>query len=131
MAGSGQVHRDDGNEVVIVRNRHKGFGTSSPYSGWIPAALTSLAVSSISLCIIAANCSGVLATTAKPRRLTAGALAAPISLVPVSQVLFGTDFAFRPGAEEIEGLTALCFESRDLRAIERDNALRLMPGLKG
>lgn len=59
-----------------------------------------------------------------------GALAALTRLVPVSQLLFGTDFPFRDGAEEIGGLAAFRFKSRDLRAIERDNALRLMPGLK-
>ena len=57
----------------------------------------------------------------------AGALVAPMSLVPVSQVPFGTDFPFRRGAKETEGLTAFRFTSRDLRAIDeqlRDLALR-------
>lgn len=60
----------------------------------------------------------------------AGALAALTRLVPVSQLLFGTDFPFRDGTEEIQGLTAFRFKPRDLRAIERGNALKLMPGLK-
>ena len=58
-----------------------------------------------------------------------GALAALMKIVTPSQVLFGTDFPFRDGAEEIEGLAAF-FQPGDLRAIERDNALRLLPGLK-
>jgi 6-methylsalicylate decarboxylase len=59
-----------------------------------------------------------------------GALDALMRLVPLSQVVFGTDFPFRTGAEVIEGLAAHRFQAKDLRAIERDNALRLMPGLK-
>jgi hypothetical protein len=51
-----------------------------------------------------------------------------LRLVPVSQVVFGADFPFRTGAEVIEGLTAHGFAAKDLRAIERDNAPRLMPG---
>jgi len=59
-----------------------------------------------------------------------GALDALMRLVPASQVVFGTDFPFRTGAEVIEGLAAHRFPTKDLRAIERDNALRLMPGLR-
>lgn len=58
------------------------------------------------------------------------ALAALMKLVPVSQVLFGSDFPFRPGAEVIQGLTEHGFSASDLRAIERENALRLLPGVK-
>jgi 6-methylsalicylate decarboxylase len=59
-----------------------------------------------------------------------GALAALMKIVTPSQVLFGTDFPFRDGAEEIEGLSAFQFRPSDLRAIERDNALKLLPTLK-
>src|SRR5262249_31393683 len=58
-----------------------------------------------------------------------GALAALAKIVAPSQVLFGTDFPFRDGAEEIEGLSAF-FKADELRAIERDNALKLIPALK-
>jgi predicted TIM-barrel fold metal-dependent hydrolase len=51
-------------------------------------------------------------------------------MVPVSQVVFGTDFPFRTGAEVESGLAAHRFSAKDLRAIERDNALRLMPDVK-
>ena len=59
-----------------------------------------------------------------------GALAALSRLVSVQQVLYGTDFPFRDGAEANAGLAAFRFKPRDLRAIERDNALRLLPTLK-
>ena len=60
----------------------------------------------------------------------AGALVALMKIVRPSQVLFGTDFPFRDGAEEIGGLAAYRFLPKDLRAIERDNALKLLPTLK-
>lgn len=59
-----------------------------------------------------------------------GALDALTRLIPVPQILYGTDFPFRDGAEVNAGLAAYRFKAKDLRAIERDNALRLMPGLK-
>ncbi len=59
-----------------------------------------------------------------------GALAALMKIVTPSQVLFGTDFPFRDGAEEIGGLTVFRFKPKDLRAIERGNALKLIPTLK-
>jgi predicted TIM-barrel fold metal-dependent hydrolase len=59
----------------------------------------------------------------------AGAVAALMTLVPVSQVLFGTDFP--PGGSSTEYIKALAemkaFNAQDLRAIERDNAVRLLP----
>ena len=58
-----------------------------------------------------------------------GALAALMKIVTPAQVLFGTDFPFRDGAEEIEGLASFRFRPKDLRAIERENALRLLPRL--
>jgi predicted TIM-barrel fold metal-dependent hydrolase len=58
-----------------------------------------------------------------------GALAALMKIVTPSQVLYGTDFPFRDGAEENSGLSAYRFEVKDLRAIERENALRLLPRL--
>ena len=60
-----------------------------------------------------------------------GALAALLKLAPVSQILFGTDYPYRTGAEEIDGLTAQHFAAADLRAIERDNSLRILPRLNG
>ena len=59
-----------------------------------------------------------------------GALAALLKLAPISQILFGTDYPYRTGAEEADGLAAQQFPPADLRAIERDNALRILPRLK-
>jgi predicted TIM-barrel fold metal-dependent hydrolase len=59
-----------------------------------------------------------------------GALAALLKIAPTSQILFGTDFPYRTGAEVIGGLTAQRFAAKDLRAIERDNAAKLLPALK-
>jgi predicted TIM-barrel fold metal-dependent hydrolase len=56
-----------------------------------------------------------------------------LELVKVSQVLFGSDYPFAPEpttAATVEGLQKLGLSAADLQAIERDNALRLMPGLK-
>jgi len=47
-------------------------------------------------------------------------------LVPVSQILFGTDFPYRTGAEHVSGLTER-FNGEDLAAIDRANALRILP----
>jgi 6-methylsalicylate decarboxylase len=60
----------------------------------------------------------------------AGALAALVRVIPVSQVLYGSDFPFRPGSEVNEGLAQFRFKPKDLRVIERDNALKLLPGLQ-
>lgn len=59
-----------------------------------------------------------------------GALAALMELAPVSQVLYGTDYPFRPGAEENAGLAKRGFSAAERRAIDRDNALKLFPRLK-
>ena len=47
-------------------------------------------------------------------------------LVPVSQIVFGTDYPYRTGAEHVAGLTAR-FNGEDLAAIDRGNALRVLP----
>jgi predicted TIM-barrel fold metal-dependent hydrolase len=58
------------------------------------------------------------------------ALASITKLVATSQMLFGTDFPFRTAADHVKGLVDYGFSETDLRAIDRDNALRLMPNLK-
>jgi predicted TIM-barrel fold metal-dependent hydrolase len=55
------------------------------------------------------------------------ALAALSRLVPVSQILWGTDFPFRFGTEYVKGLAEFGFSEEDLRKIDRENALRLLP----
>lgn len=59
-----------------------------------------------------------------------GALDALLRIAPVSRVLYGSDFPLRLGMETVDGLRAYKFSATDLRAIERDNALRLMPSIK-
>ena len=58
--------------------------------------------------------------------VTIGALA---KLVPMSQIVFGTDYPYRSGAEYGHGLAAN-FGAADLKAIDRDNALRILPRLR-
>ena len=60
---------------------------------------------------------------------TAGAMRAVLDIVPMSHLLFGTDYPFWPPEATIKGLAGLKLSATDLRAIERDNALRLLPGL--
>ena len=60
----------------------------------------------------------------------AGALDALLRIAPVSQVLYGSDFPFRDGLETVDGLRAYKFSAADLRTIERDNALRIMPAIR-
>jgi predicted TIM-barrel fold metal-dependent hydrolase len=49
-------------------------------------------------------------------------------LVPLSQILFGTDYPFRTTEEHVKGLRdSGVFSAKELQAIERDNALRLLP----
>ena len=52
-----------------------------------------------------------------------------VKLVPLSQVVFGTDFNYRLPIEHVRGLAAR-FSEADQRAIERDNPLRVLPGLR-
>jgi predicted TIM-barrel fold metal-dependent hydrolase len=58
-----------------------------------------------------------------------GAIASLLQLVTSAQVLFGTDFP--PGATSLDVAKTLAaigfFNESDLRAIERDNAVRLLP----
>ncbi len=56
------------------------------------------------------------------------ALSCLTELVSASQILFGSDFPFRTCSENVEGLAAYGFSAADLRAIERDNAQRLLAG---
>ena len=54
-------------------------------------------------------------------------LAAVTKMVPISQILWGTDFPFRLGRDYVKSLGEFGFSAGDLRAIERDNALALLP----
>ena len=58
------------------------------------------------------------------------ALASLTRLIPVSQIVFGTDFPYRTASDHVKGLSDYGFSPNDLLAIDRDNAVRLMPRLK-
>jgi len=58
--------------------------------------------------------------------VTIGALA---KLVPVSQIVFGTDFPYRTAADHVKGLST-AFNADDLRGIDRENALKFLPRLR-
>lgn len=60
----------------------------------------------------------------------AGALAALLKIAPLTQLLYGTDYPFRDGAEVNAGLARYGFGAAELATIERENALRLFPRLK-
>ena len=57
------------------------------------------------------------------------ALASLTAVIPVSQIVYGTDFPFRTNEDHVRGLTAF-FNLADMKAIDRDNALRLLPRLR-
>jgi 6-methylsalicylate decarboxylase len=61
---------------------------------------------------------------------TPGQLAALMQMVPVSQVMLGSDYPFRQGIEAVEGITNYKFSAADLKAIESENAIRVMPRLR-
>lgn len=58
------------------------------------------------------------------------ALASLTKLVSASQIVFGTDYPFRTSADHVKGLIDYGFSAADLRAIDRENALRLLPRLR-
>ena len=58
-----------------------------------------------------------------------GALVSLMELVEISQVLFGTDYPAQKSADAIAGLVAMKFSEAELRAVNRDNALGVLPRL--
>ena len=56
------------------------------------------------------------------------AMSALRKVVPISQIVFGTDYPFRTSIDHVKGLKECgVFSARDLRAVERENPLRLLP----
>lgn len=55
------------------------------------------------------------------------ALAALTKFAPISHILWGTDYPFRCGHEYVKALNEFGFGAEELRKIERDNALDLLP----
>jgi 6-methylsalicylate decarboxylase len=61
-----------------------------------------------------------------------GSLSALTAIIPVSQIVFGTDFPYRTGIDHVRGLRESgVFSDAQLMDIERDNALKLLPRLVG
>jgi predicted TIM-barrel fold metal-dependent hydrolase len=59
-----------------------------------------------------------------------GPMSALLKTIPLSQVLFGSDFPFLPGREQIDGLRASgAVSEREFRTITIDNSIKLMPRL--
>jgi len=58
-----------------------------------------------------------------------GAMQALRQLIPTSQIMYGSDYPYRPGAETRTGLAERQFTQAERVAIDRGNALRLMPQL--
>ncbi len=57
-------------------------------------------------------------------------MAALMSLVPPTQIMFGTDYPFVPIEVTADGMQTLKLTAKDLQAISRDNAVALLPRLK-
>ena len=56
-------------------------------------------------------------------------MAALLALVPISQVLFGTDYPYLSVEYNLDNMAQLGLSAAQLRAIDRDNAARLLPQL--
>jgi predicted TIM-barrel fold metal-dependent hydrolase len=56
-------------------------------------------------------------------------LSAMVQLMPISQIVYGTDFPYRNAADNTRGVTAF-FKGDDLNAVARENTLRLIPRLR-
>lgn len=52
------------------------------------------------------------------------------ALVGSSQIVFGSDFPFMPTLDTVEGLRRCGFTAEELRGIERENALGILPAWK-
>ena len=61
----------------------------------------------------------------------AAAMSALSKVVPTSQIVLGTDFPYRTGLDHVKGLRDCgVFNEADLRMIEHDTALALLPGVR-
>jgi predicted TIM-barrel fold metal-dependent hydrolase len=60
-----------------------------------------------------------------------GQFAALLKLIPVSQLMFGSDYPYREGIEAVDGLNGYPFSDAERASINRETALRLMPELAG
>ena len=60
----------------------------------------------------------------------ASALAATRAMADPKRILFGTDFPYVPAARTVDDLSRAALRPQELRAIEHDNAIALIPRLK-
>ena len=60
-----------------------------------------------------------------------GQFAALLKIIPVSQLMFGSDYPYREGTEAVDGLNAYTFSDAERASINRETALRLLPRLAG
>ena len=60
-----------------------------------------------------------------------GQFAALLKLIPVAQLMFGSDYPFREGTEAMDGLNDYPFSDAERTSINRETALKLMPRLAG
>jgi len=58
------------------------------------------------------------------------AMSALMSLVPTSQIIFGSDYPWGRTGANVTGLRSLGLSFADVKAIERENALALFPRLR-
>jgi len=58
-----------------------------------------------------------------------GTLAALAKLVPISQIMYGTDFPYRTAVEHCKGVDAI-FDEGARQRVNRENALRILPRLR-
>jgi 6-methylsalicylate decarboxylase len=56
-------------------------------------------------------------------------MAALLKLVPVSQVLFGSDYPYLTVRQNLDSMAQIGLSEADLRAIDRENAITLLPRL--
>jgi predicted TIM-barrel fold metal-dependent hydrolase len=61
---------------------------------------------------------------------TPGQLAALMEMVKISQVMFGSDYPFRKATEAVEGVHNYRFSPDEIKAIDSENAIRVMPRLR-
>ena len=53
-----------------------------------------------------------------------------MKMVPISQVMFGSDYPYRDAKEAVDGVVAYKFSAADQLAIDNGNALKMFPNIK-
>ena len=59
-----------------------------------------------------------------------GSMAGLLTLVPFSQIMFGSDFPYFTAAMTRDGLSKLGYSRAHLQAIDYENAVRLLPRMR-